>query len=117
MPRFRETLWFKKGNEAPAKDAPDDGDAERPIEDAYDDDGTITMIDHAAYSVKTGQTQACPHFPDMPIPSGNAQPVSPDADPTISLVVGQMHKGRATVFAMLGASVVAVAVVVAMFVS
>jgi len=61
---FRETLWFKKGEveeyikqgaagqpvEAPAEDA-------RPIEDRYQDDGSVTAADRAKFSLRTGGTQ------------------------------------------------------------
>ena len=63
---FRETLWFKKGDldvraadEAAA--APEEQRADKadtlPIEDRYDDDGSVTRADSAVYGIHTGSTQ------------------------------------------------------------
>lgn len=106
MARFRETLWFKKGTEV-APDAPT-GDAERPIEDRYNDDDSISLIDHVQYSVVTGTTQ--------PVRIVKKMDAAPEADETIQIVVQQMKRGRGTVYAMIGASMACAAFVVAMLV-
>lgn len=107
MSRFRETLWFKKGHEA-LPETPPTGDVERPIEDRYDDDDSISPIDHAQFSVVTGTTQPVRIFK-----KGNA---APEADETMHIVVAQMKRGRAKVYAMIGASMACAVVVVAAFV-
>jgi len=67
--RFRETLWFKKGqlasDEASKATAhatePPAGAAELlPVEDRYLDDGSVTREDSRLYSVRTGKTQGVP---------------------------------------------------------
>ena len=107
MPRFRETLWFKKGTEE-TPETPSAGDAERPLEDRYEDDGSISLIDHVQFSVVTGTTQAVRIFKKT-----NA----PEADDTMHVVVGQMKRGRAKVYAMIAASMACAAAVAAMVVS
>jgi hypothetical protein len=105
MARFRETLWFKKGNDV-APEQPETGDSERPIEDRYDDDGSISLLDHAQFSVVTGTTQPVRIF---------KKTEADDADKTMQMVVGQMKRGRGKVYAMIGASMACVVAVVAMF--
>src|SRR6185503_17784222 len=62
--KFRETMWFKKGelDEQVAQDAQGKSDApaaadDLPIEDRYKDDGTITAADRERLSLRTGGTQ------------------------------------------------------------
>jgi hypothetical protein len=107
MPRFRETLWFKKGSEAPAE-TPPVGDVERPIEDRYEDDGSISLIDHVQFSVVTGTTQPVQIFKKMS---------APEADDTMHIVVQQMKRGRGKMYAVIAASMACAAVVAAMFVA
>ncbi|MFN0250175.1 MAG: hypothetical protein ACKV2T_25045 [Kofleriaceae bacterium] len=107
MARFRETLWFKKGNEVAPQEEPEAGDSDRPIEDRYFDDGSISVVDHAQFSVVTGTTQAVRPFKKVDI--------SDDADKTMQLMVGQMKRGRGKVIAMIGASMACVVAVVVMF--
>lgn len=71
--KFRETMWFKKGEldaaaaEAAAK-APQSPDAipvsdkadELPVEDRYKDDGSLTAKDRERLSLRTGATQMMP---------------------------------------------------------
>ncbi|MBK9070948.1 MAG: serine/threonine protein kinase [Myxococcales bacterium] len=57
-PKFRETLWFKKG-ELDALSAQQASGSETkidslPIEDRYNDDGTLSGGDAARYSLRTG---------------------------------------------------------------
>jgi hypothetical protein len=105
MARFRETLWFKKGTEEMSGQAPA-GDHERPLEDRYEDDDSISLIDHVQFSVVTGTTQ--------PI-RFEVRESSDDADKTMQLVVSQMKRSRGKVYAMLGASMAFAVAVVAMF--
>jgi hypothetical protein len=76
--KFRETMWFKKGelDEATAAAAAAEGAAEAPakaddlpIEDRYKDDGTLTAADRERLSLRTGGTQMVPtHSPARSIP-------------------------------------------------
>lgn len=78
--KFRETMWFKKGElDAAAAEAaaqnPEGVDADKadslPMEDRYSDDGTITTGDAARYSLKTGHTGAMPAMRDVADPSSS----------------------------------------------
>lgn len=114
---FRETLWFKKGSqdaEAAAKRGKrvtlDPGGVDQmPVEDRYEDDGTLTAVDTAQWSVKTGTTQPIAPMRDVAPVDEKVQAKA------VAAVVHEMKKGRAAVFGVLGASAVAVAVIVAMF--
>lgn len=122
MARFRETLWFKKGNddaEAAQKRKKrgtlDPGGVDLlPVEDRYQDDGTLTAVDTAQWSVKTGVTQAISPLSDAEL--ANLGAVAHGTDVHAKVLVTEMKVGRGKVFAMIGASCVAVIVVVAMFV-
>lgn len=108
MARFRETLWFKKGSEAAPEQVPM-GDHDRPLEDRYEDDGSISLIDHVQFTMVTGTTQPVRIFKSV-------EPAE-DANQTMQIVVGQMKHGRGTVYAMIGATMVCAAFVVAMLVA
>ena len=68
-PKFRETLWFKKGEQdAKARDeavaagdllAPNAVDT-LPIEDRYEDDGTVNAADSQVFGIHTGTTEYIP---------------------------------------------------------
>jgi len=67
--KFRETMWFKKGelDEAVAsgavgEDAPIKADA-LPIEDRYKDDGSLSSEDEGRLGLHTGATQSMPSIP------------------------------------------------------
>ena len=78
--RFRETLWFKKGDDdsIAAEVVADAAIAGKvvdfvvadnlPIEDRYRDDGALTGDDSKRYSLRTGTTQQVPHVPTGPMP-------------------------------------------------
>jgi hypothetical protein len=73
--KFRETLWFKKGEidtvvahaaaEAAARGQIADLDKadSLPIEDRYCDDGSVTRGDSERYSLRTGWTSMVPAIP------------------------------------------------------
>jgi hypothetical protein len=65
-PKFRETLWFKKGelDAAEAQRAAGEDDELQsnavdslPVEDRYRDDGSVTEADQVSYGVHTGRTE------------------------------------------------------------
>ena len=67
--RFRETLWFKRGDAAPPPPSPADLEGaadpsvdpiELPLEDRYRDDGSVTADDSKLYSLRTGVSQQLP---------------------------------------------------------
>jgi hypothetical protein len=67
--KFRETMWFKKGelDAAAAEEAAATGDANAvgkadllPIDERYNDDGTVTRSDADKYSLRTGATSMMP---------------------------------------------------------
>lgn len=65
--RFRETMWFKKGEldaaaaQAAAQKSPDELSSDKadelPIDDRYSDDGSLTRDDQDRLSLRTGATQ------------------------------------------------------------
>ena len=68
--KFRETMWFKKGDldtqaaiaaaderARTGKDVANDKADSLPVEDRYKDDGSITRSDKEKYSLRTGGTQ------------------------------------------------------------
>ncbi len=113
--KFRETMWFKKGDldaaaaeaAAQSKDvnAQDKADS-LPIEERYTDDGSITTTDAARYSLKTGHTGAMPAMNDR----GASSAVSEDE------LIGEMKGGSRTMLIVIAVGVVAVIGVIAAFV-
>ena len=117
--KFRETMWFKKGElDAAAADeaaaeaqrsgdaaAPDKADA-LPIEDRYEDDGSITRGDAEKYSLKTGATSMMPAIRPGG-PQGGAGGVSEDE------LIGEMKSGRTWIFVVIAVGVLAIAGLIA----
>jgi hypothetical protein len=93
MSKFRETLWFKRGDaeEAVADEAVPQ-DAQRPLEDRYLDDGSLTSADRDAYSVRTGGTQWLPKVDALA------------SEPVDIALVAELKRGRAGILAVLGTS-------------
>lgn len=93
--KFRETMWFKKGDldAAAAEEAAKSQDANvsdkadsLPMEERYTDDGSLTTGDAARYSLKTGHTGTLPVMRDGD-PSASQQ-VSEDE------LIGEMKGGN-----------------------
>src|SRR4051812_40302577 len=106
--KFRETLWFKKGEkdaQVAAETDPHDTMAPKaadlmPIEDRYNDDQEdLAPIDSIAFGIHTGRTE---YLPTLEHSSDDAHPVDE------SLIVKDLKRGRARVLAMIGAGAVAV---------
>ena len=97
MSKFRETLWFKRGEtvEDVAADDSVPQDVQRPIEDRYVDDGSVTGSDRDAFSVRTGGTQFLPRV---------AEAIAPE--PVDVALIKELKQGRAGIFAVLGTSAV-----------
>lgn len=116
--KFRETLWFKKGElDAAAAEAAaaskDTAVADKadslPIEERYSDDGTVTSSDADRYSLKTGQTQSMPRYPDKP--AADASAVSEDE------LIGELKRGRRKIFLAIGAAAIVITAIVVIFVA
>jgi eukaryotic-like serine/threonine-protein kinase len=89
--RFRETMWFKKGDlDAQAaiaaaeerartgKDAGSDKADSKPTDERYNDDGSITRGDKEKYSLRTGGTQMMSALHDKGKASSSLAKVSED---------------------------------------
>jgi len=122
--KFRETMWFKKGDlDAQAavaaaderaktgKDAAADKADSLPIDERYKDDGSISRGDKEKYSLRTGATQMMSSIRDDKGGTGSSMTkVSEDA------LIGEMKGGRGKIFLAIGvglAVVIAIIVVIA----
>jgi hypothetical protein len=116
--KFRETMWFKKGDmdaqaaQAAAeeraktgKDAAGDKVDSLPIDERYKDDGTITRGDKEKYSLRTGATQM---MKAMKNDTGKSSNVSEDA------LIGEMKGGRQWVIVGIVGVMIALAVLIAL---
>lgn len=118
--KFRETLWFKKGEkdaQVAAETDPHDAMAPEaadlmPIEDRYNDDQEqLAPIDSVAFGIHTGRTEYLPTLSAANDVNDGADPVDED------LMIKDLKRGRRKVFAMIGAGAVAVVAVVVAFVA
>ncbi len=117
--KFRETMWFKKGEldaqaaesaaseRAKGQEAAGDKADTLPIDERYKDDGSISRGDKEKYSLRTGATQMMAAVKDEPATSGAR--VSEDA------LIGEMKGGRNTILIVLAAAIVAIILVVVLF--
>lgn len=115
--KFRETMWFKKGDldtqaailaaeerSRTGKEADSDHVDSMPIDERYKDDGSITRGDKERYSLRTGATQTMEALrPNAPDSSIN---VSPDA------LIGEMKGGRGKVILGIIAAIIALILIV-----
>lgn len=115
--KFRETLWFKKGHQdAAVAETLDAGDVMAPdkvdllpIEDRYQhDQGDLSPSDSVAFGLHTGRTEYMPKL--------GAAPVHGD-EVDESAIVRDLKRGRAKVYAAIGAGAVIVVAVVIAFAS
>ncbi|HEX4451571.1 MAG TPA: hypothetical protein VH143_11905 [Kofleriaceae bacterium] len=114
-PKFRETLWFKKGEQdAKARDeavaagdllAPSAVDT-LPIEDRYEDDGTVNSADSQVFGIHTGTTEYIP----------KARHSAFEIEVNERAMVGDLKRGRYKVLAAMGGAVVVIAVLVTLLV-
>jgi len=124
--KFRETMWFKKGDlDAQAavnaaeeraktgKDAAGDKADSMPIDERYKDDGSISRGDKEKYSLRTGGTQMMAAV--NPNAKGGASQsiakVSEDA------LIGEMKAGRGKIFALIAAGLVVLIVIIVLVAS
>ena len=109
MSKFRETLWFKKGDlDVKAAEDPDGlGAADLlPVEDRYLDDGSVAPADTSAFGVHSGQTQGL----EMVKQTSQMEPVG---EVPVQLI-REMKRGRLPVLAAIGGALVFVIAIVAM---
>lgn len=115
--KFRETMWFKKGelDAAAAEEAAATGDANAvgkadllPIDERYNDDGTVTRSDADKYSLRTGATSM------MPAVRGGA--TGTQASVSERELVSEMKGGRNLVIAVIVVVIIVAIGLVAAFV-
>ncbi len=116
--KFRETMWFKKGDldvaaaeaaaqeRAKGKDAASDKVDSLPIDERYSDDGSITRGDKEKYSLRTGGTQMMQAVREPTAADSSVAKVSEDA------LIGEMKSGGKKMALIIG-GVIAVLVVIA----
>lgn len=115
--KFRETMWFKKGDldtqaailaaeerARTGKDGEGDKIDSMPIDERYKDDGSITRGDKERYSLRTGATQTLQAL--RPEGADSSMNVSPDA------LIGEMKGGRTKIIAGVVAALVAVILII-----
>jgi len=113
--KFRETMWFKKGEldvqaaEAAAAERQRTGkvvDQDRsdslPMDERYKDDGSITRGDKEKYSLRTGSTMMMDVVRDQGGHDHRGHKVSEDA------LIGEMKSGRALVILAILIGIVAI---------
>ncbi|MDB4963017.1 MAG: serine/threonine protein kinase [Myxococcales bacterium] len=122
--KFRETMWFKKGDlDAQAavaaaderaktgKDASADKADSLPIDERYKDDGSISRGDKEKYSLRTGATQMMSAIPDERRADQSLNKVSEDA------LIGEMKGGRGKVIAAIAVGIVLLILIIVLVVS
>jgi hypothetical protein len=115
--KFRDTMWFKKGElDAQAALAAADEHArtgnvahdkadQLPIDERYKDDGSLSHTDKQLYSLRTGATQSTTALRDTATQSGTDK-VSEDA------LIDEMKGGRNRLLAIIAVALAVVAVLV-----
>jgi len=116
--KFRETMWFKKGEldaqaaQAAAderaktgKDASTDKADSLPLDERYKDDGSLSRSDKEKYSLRTGGTTRTAAIRDAGSSANTGGKVSEDA------LIDEMKGGRNKIFA-----VIAIGLVVALLI-
>ncbi len=115
--KFRETMWFKKGEldaqaaQVVAEEVAKTGKAvstdkadSLPIDERYKDDGSITRGDKEKYSLRTGGTQMMTAMKEGDI-GGASGKVSEDA------LIGEMKGGRQWIFIGIIAALLGIALI------
>jgi hypothetical protein len=121
--KFRETMWFKKGElDAQAavaaaeerartgKDVATDKADSLPIDERYKDDGSISRADKEKYSLRTGGTMMMQKMPD----SGAGASMNKVGE---DVLVGEMKKGRWVVVTLILVALAAIGAIVYMVAS
>jgi hypothetical protein len=116
--KFRETMWFKKGEldaqaaEAAAeeraktgKDVSTDKADSLPIDERYKDDGSLSRSDKEKYSLRTGATMMTAAVRDSGAHASMGK-VSEDA------LIDEMKGGRTKILALIAIGVVAILLII-----
>jgi serine/threonine-protein kinase len=121
--KFRETMWFKKGDldtqaavaaaeerARTGKDVAADKADSLPMDERYKDDGSISRGDKEKYSLRTGATQmmAALRAGEAPPGASGHHKVSEDA------LIGEMKGGRGKVLIAIAIGVVALVLLIAL---
>jgi len=119
--KFRETMWFKKGDldaqaaqaaaeerQRTGKDVATDKADSLPIDERYKDDGSISRSDKEKYSLRTGATQMMSSIKDVPGADASMNKIGED------VLVGEMKKGRTWVILAILGALIAIGLIVAM---
>jgi serine/threonine protein kinase len=119
--KFRETMWFKKGDlDAQAaiaaaeerartgKDVSADKADSKPMDERYNDDGSITRGDKEKYSLRTGSTMMMNSLDPKKNASASHTKVSEDE------LIGEMKGGRSKVIAAIVAGVIVLILIIVM---
>jgi hypothetical protein len=117
--KFRETMWFKKGDldtqaavaaaeerARTGKDVATDKVDTLPIDERYKDDGSISRGDKEKYSLRTGGTQAMPALRVQNPGTTGSMKVSEDA------LIDEMKGGRSKIIIGIVIAVIAVILVI-----
>lgn len=107
MVKFRETLWFKRGELVEVED--DEPRDELPIEDRYLDTGTVTHTDSVLFGVHSGETSSIPTDPAF---AAAVIACDPASAPDLRELVRELQRRNRTLFAVAGAAMVACVVLV-----
>jgi hypothetical protein len=118
--KFRETMWFKKGDldaqaavaaaeerQRTGKDVATDKADSLPIDERYKDDGSISRSDKEKYSLRTGATMMMGAIKDAKA-SQSLNKIGED------VLVSEMKGGRTWIFLAIAAGVVAIGLIIAM---
>jgi serine/threonine-protein kinase len=116
--KFRETMWFKKGDldsqaavaaaeerARTGKDVPTDKADSLPMDERYKDDGSISRGDKEKYSLRTGATQMMGAMKDK----NASQSLSKVSEESL---IGEMKGGRSLVLLFIGLGVIALGAII-----
>jgi hypothetical protein len=121
--KFRETMWFKKGEldaqaaQAAAeeraktgKDVSNDKADSLPLDERYKDDGSLSRSDKEKYSLRTGGTSMMPRLRESGSHAGASNKVSEDS------LIDEMKGGRNKIFAFIAIGLVAIVLIILLLV-
>ena len=124
--KFRETMWFKKGDlDAQAaqtaaderartgKDQANDKADSLPIDERYKDDGSISRGDKEKYSLRTGATQMMTAVQDPKNKGASGESMNKVSEDAL---IGEMKSGRGKIFIGIGIAAVVIALVIVLLV-
>jgi serine/threonine-protein kinase len=117
--KFRETMWFKKGeldaqaaqaaaveNARTGGNTAQDKTDSMPLDERYKDDGTLSRSDKEKYSLRTGATVMTKAHGRATLGNAAIAKVSEDA------LIGELKRGRNKVLAAIAVAVVVLAVII-----